>query len=116
MVRVRVGGVGLSVIMCGLLLSPVASAQQAAASGIAGVVKDASGAVLPGVTVEAASPVLIEKIRAVSTDENGGYRLVDLRPGVYRVTFLIGPDGRIKKIWPEVKPEEHPAEVLAALK
>ena len=35
--------------------------------------------------------------------------------GVYRVTFLIGPDGRIKKIWPEVKPEEHAAEVLAAL-
>ena len=36
--------------------------------------------------------------------------------GVYRVTFLIGPDGKIKKIWPEVKPEEHAAEVLAALK
>ena len=35
--------------------------------------------------------------------------------GVYRVTFLIGPDGKIKKIWPEVKPEEHAAEVLAAL-
>jgi peroxiredoxin Q/BCP len=35
--------------------------------------------------------------------------------GVYRVTFLIGPDGRIKKIWPQVKPEEHAAEVLAAL-
>jgi peroxiredoxin Q/BCP len=35
--------------------------------------------------------------------------------GVYRVTFLIGPDGRIKKIWPEVKPDEHAAEVLAAL-
>jgi peroxiredoxin Q/BCP len=36
-------------------------------------------------------------------------------PGVYRVTFLMGPDGRIKKIWPEVKPDEHAAEVLAAL-
>jgi peroxiredoxin Q/BCP len=35
--------------------------------------------------------------------------------GTHRVTFLIGPDGRIKKIWPAVKPEEHPAEVLAAL-
>jgi peroxiredoxin Q/BCP len=35
--------------------------------------------------------------------------------GVYRVTFLIGPDGKIKKIWPQVKPEEHAAEVLAAL-
>jgi thioredoxin-dependent peroxiredoxin len=36
--------------------------------------------------------------------------------GTYRVTFLIGPDGRIKKIWPKVKPEEHASEVLAALK
>ena len=35
--------------------------------------------------------------------------------GVYRVTYLIGPDGKIKKIWPEVKPDEHAAEVLAAL-
>lgn len=35
--------------------------------------------------------------------------------GVYRVTFLIGPDGKIKKIWPQVKPEEHAAEVLAEL-
>ncbi len=35
--------------------------------------------------------------------------------GTHRVTFLIGPDGRIRKIWPQVKPEEHPAEVLAAL-
>jgi peroxiredoxin Q/BCP len=35
--------------------------------------------------------------------------------GVYRVTFLIGPEGRIKKIWPQVKPEEHAAEVLAEL-
>jgi peroxiredoxin Q/BCP len=35
--------------------------------------------------------------------------------GTHRVTFLIGPDGRIKKIWPRVKPEEHAAEVLAAL-
>jgi len=35
--------------------------------------------------------------------------------GTNRVTFLIGPDGKIKKIWPLVKPEEHAAEVLAAL-
>src|SRR5688572_6001276 len=56
---------------------------------IAGVVKDASGAVLPGVTVEAASPALIEKVRSVVTDGNGQYRIIDLRPGAYTVTFTL---------------------------
>ena len=69
--------------MCALLLPGAASAQQATASGIAGVVKDASGAVLPGVTVEAASPALIEKVRSVVTDSEGRYNIVDLRPGTY---------------------------------
>ena len=50
---------------------------------IAGVVKDATGAVLPGVTVEAASPALIEKVRTVVTDGQGAYKIVDLRPGTY---------------------------------
>ena len=69
-----------------LLLWPAfASAQQA--SGIAGVVRDASGAVLPGVTVEASSPALIEKVRSVVTDAEGRYGIVDLRPGAYAVTF-----------------------------
>src|SRR5919204_4604528 len=62
-------------------------AQQA--SGIAGVVRDTSGAVLPGVTVEAASPALIEKVRVVTTDSQGQYRIVDLRPGAYTVTFTL---------------------------
>jgi hypothetical protein len=52
-----------------------------AQSGIAGVVKDAIGAVLPGLAVEAASDVLIEKVRTVTTDEAGLYKIVDLRPG-----------------------------------
>jgi hypothetical protein len=69
-----------------LCLVPAAARAQ---STLTGVVKDTSGAVLPGVTVEAASPVLIEKIRSVSTNENGGYRLVDLRPGVYTLTFTL---------------------------
>ena len=56
---------------------------------IAGVVRDASGAVLPGATVEAASPVLIEKVRSVLSDSAGQYRIVDLRPGVYSVTFTL---------------------------
>jgi len=53
------------------------------------VVTDESGAVLPGVTVEASSPVLIEKVRSVVTDSTGRYRIVDLRPGDYAVTFTL---------------------------
>ena len=60
-----------------------------AQSSITGVVRDESGAVLPGVTVEAASPALIEKVRAAVTDGQGLYRIVDLRPGVYTVTFTL---------------------------
>jgi hypothetical protein len=56
---------------------------------LTGTVKDASGGVLPGVTVEAASPALIEKVRSVVTDGNGVYRIVDLRPGSYAVTFTL---------------------------
>jgi hypothetical protein len=59
------------------------------ASGIAGAVRDASGAVLPGVTVEASSPALIEKVRSVVTDREGQYRIVGLPPGVYVVTFSL---------------------------
>jgi hypothetical protein len=60
-----------------------------AQGAITGVVKDASGAVLPGVTVEAASPALIEKVRAAVTDGSGQYRIIDLRPGTYTVTFTL---------------------------
>ena len=60
-----------------------------AQASIAGVVRDASGAVLPGVTVEASSPALIEGTRAVVTDGSGQYRIVDLRPGAYAVTFTL---------------------------
>src|SRR5512147_992135 len=60
-----------------------------AQGSLTGTVKDTSGAVLPGVTVEAASPVLIEKVRTAVTDENGLYRIVDLRPGTYTVTASL---------------------------
>jgi hypothetical protein len=70
-----------------LLLAPSAWAQQA--SGIAGVVRDASGAVLPGVTVEAASPALIEKVRSVVSDDEGRYSIINLVPGTYTVTFTL---------------------------
>src|SRR3979411_1248198 len=69
-----------------LLLVPSAAYAQAE---ITGGVKDASGAVLPGVTVEAASPALIEKTRSVITDASGQYRIVDLRTGTYSVTMSL---------------------------
>jgi hypothetical protein len=56
---------------------------------IAGTVKDPSGAVLPGVVVEATSPALIEKVRTAVTDGTGQYRVEDLRPGSYTVTFTL---------------------------
>ncbi len=68
-----------------LLVSAVASAQ----SVITGTVRDGQGAAMPGVTVEAASPVLIERVRAVVSDGNGSYRITDLRPGLYSVTFTL---------------------------
>src|SRR5262245_51474530 len=74
---------GVAVILTG------AAPAFAQSSGIAGVVRDASGGVLPGVTVEASSPALIEKSRAVITDSQGRYNIVDLRPGVYTVTFTL---------------------------
>jgi hypothetical protein len=70
-----------------LVWAPPASAQQA--SGIAGVVRDSGGLAMPGVTVEAASPALIEKVRTVTTDGEGRYSIVDLRPGTYSVTFSL---------------------------
>ena len=69
-----------------LALVPAIAAAQ---STIGGVVTDPSGAVLPGVTVEAASSALIEKTRAVTTDDQGRYSIVDLRPGVYTVAFSL---------------------------
>jgi hypothetical protein len=73
------------VVALAVLIPTIASAQ----ATITGTVKDTSGAVLPGVTVEASSPVLIEKVRTVVTDGSGQYRIVDLRPGTYSVTFTL---------------------------
>jgi hypothetical protein len=89
MLRTKFVGLALAAIGGVLLIPAAASAQQATSSGIAGVVKDTSGAVLPGVTVEAASPALIEKVRSVVTDSEGRYNIVDLRPGPYVVTFAL---------------------------
>src|SRR4029453_344827 len=71
-----------------IMLSPLVAQAQEGAS-ISGVVKDAQGSVVPGVTVEAASPVLIEKVRTSLTDGTGRYVIPDLRPGTYTITFTL---------------------------
>ena len=78
----------LIVALAGLILLPRPAIAQPS-SGIAGVVRDASGGVLPGVTVEASSPALIEKVRAATTDAQGRYSIMALVPGVYSVTFTL---------------------------
>src|SRR5687768_6367199 len=70
-----------------LAMSSVVAGQTQTA--IAGVARDTTGAVLPGVTVEVASPAIIEGTRLAVTDENGQYRIVDLRPGTYTVVFRL---------------------------
>ncbi len=85
MSRVRTAEAVLFALAVLCLLPSAAQAQ----SAFAGIVKDTTGAVLPGVMVEAASPVLIEKTRSVVTDEGGAYRLVDLRPGTYTLSFTL---------------------------
>src|SRR5262245_25349318 len=85
---------GLLLVVLVVLLLPSAALAQAA---ITGVVKDASGGVLPGATVEASSPVLIEKVRTVVTDASGQYRIVDLRPGTYTLTFSLQGFGTVKR-------------------
>ena len=73
------------------MLLPTAGWAQIATGSIAGAVRDSTGAVLPGVTVEASSPALIEKVRTVVTDDRGEYKIVELRQGTYTVTFsLVG--------------------------
>jgi hypothetical protein len=82
-------------VLVGLfVLAPSAAYAQAT---ITGVVKDASGGVLPGVTVEAASPDLIEKVRTTTTDENGQYRIVDLRGGTYSLTFSLAGFSSVRR-------------------
>ena len=78
---------GTWVVVCTVVVfMPAAASAQAT---IAGLVRDTSGAVLPGVTVEAASDVLIEKVRTAVTDSTGRYQIVDLRAGTYSVTFTL---------------------------
>ena len=75
----------------------LATATIGQAQTIAGRVEDATGGTIPGVTVEAASPALIEGTRAVTTDGSGQYRIVGLRPGVYSVTFALQGFNTLKR-------------------
>src|SRR5947207_560131 len=81
-------------LVAGTLVIPSAVFAQAS---ITGVVRDTSGAVLPGVTVEASSPALIEKARSATTDGTGQYRIVDLRPGTYSLTFALSGFATVRR-------------------
>src|SRR3989442_3900220 len=85
----------LGVLIAALVLFSWTAAH--AQASLAGVVKDASEAVLPGVTVEASSSALIEKVRSVVTDDTGQYKIVDLRPGAYAITFTLTGFSTVKR-------------------
>jgi hypothetical protein len=85
--RAMAVGVVVSTVLLGRPVDVLA--QGAGGASVAGVVKDPSGAVLPGVTVEASSPALIEKVRSAVTDAQGQYRIIELRPGTYSVTYTL---------------------------
>ena len=87
---------GVAALAFAIVVSLPATAL-AQTSGIAGVVKDTSGAVMPGVTVEATSPALIERVRTVTTDSQGQYKILDLRPGTYMVSFILPGFSTVKR-------------------
>ena len=82
------------VLLAAVLLIPATVHAQAS---ITGTVQDTSGAVLPGVTVEATSPELIEKVRSAVTDGTGQYRIESLRPGTYAITFTLTGFSTVKR-------------------
>src|SRR5215204_7482351 len=94
-----------TIARCFLLFGLVAAVPRVAAAQatLAGEVKDPSGAVLPGVTVEAASPALLEKVRSVVTDGTGQYRIDALPPGTYSVTFTLPGFSAVKRVGVELQ-------------
>jgi hypothetical protein len=97
MVRKLAIASSLLVLSCLAPLQAATFAQGVTGGAIAGVVKDATGGVMPGVTVEASSPALIEKVRTAVTDNNGLYKIVDLSPGVYTATFTLSGFSTLKR-------------------
>src|SRR4029450_8711078 len=102
---------GLLFSACVLALPGVVVAQRQ----FTGQVRDESGAVLPGVSVEAATPVLIEKTKTAVTDDQGRYTIIDLRPGTYTVTFTLSGFSKIVRDGVEL-PANFVATVNAELK
>jgi hypothetical protein len=96
-----------------LTLWPIVASAQT--STIAGTVRDASGAVLPGVTVEVTSPALIERTRSAITDASGQYKVIQLRPGTYTVTFTMAGFNIVKREGIELT-SDFTAQVNAELK
>src|SRR6185295_5599818 len=86
------GSVARSLLLLAFIALPTLASAQAT---LAGVVRDASGAVLPGVTVEASSTALIEKVRSAVTDGSGQYRITDLAPGAYSVAYTLPGFARV---------------------
>src|SRR5258708_2390678 len=84
-------------LMASLAWPGFIAAQTASTGSIGGGVKDVSGAGMAGVTGEGASPALIEKVRTVATDAGGQYKVVDLRPGAYTVTFALTGFSTVKR-------------------
>jgi len=79
------------------MVAPTLSAQSQSGASISGVVRDTTGAVLPGVTVEASSSALIEKIRNGVSDDQGIYRIINLNPGTYSVAFTLPGFSTVKR-------------------
>jgi len=100
----RAMGLGFGAVMCLLLLPTATSAQGTSAASIAGVVRDPSGGVLPGATVEVASPALIEKVRTTVTDAQGQYRIIELRSGTYTLTVTLPGFSTFKREGLELPP------------
>src|ERR1700679_56763 len=105
----------ISVWILGALACLALPATTHAQTAFAGVVKDATGAFLPGVTVEASSPALIEKVRSVTTDSNGAYKIENLRPGTYSLTFSLPGFSVVKRDGVEL-PSNFTSTITADLK
>jgi hypothetical protein len=97
MIRCFVMRVTIACLCMSGVLWPAPAGAQGDRASIVGVVQDASGAVLPGVSVEASSPALIEQSRSVVTDGNGRYSIENLRPGTYAVTFTLQGFSTVKR-------------------
>src|SRR5258708_29049926 len=96
MLGARVIRLGCALLLLAALV-PASAWAQGQTGTIAGTVRDTTGAVLPGVTVEASSPALIEKTRSAVSDVQGNYKILDLRPGTYAVTFTLGGFSSVRR-------------------